>query len=121
MDEHKIAIYNFVKEMGYLKNENVLGILFYGSYLRGTNREGSDIDMHIIYNNKLPHKIIRGSKESNGIRVEYFEKPICDLYASIDNGMSQIVNSWVLLLSNAKIIFDRNGSIKKLQSLKHKT
>ena len=51
-------IFTFVKEMGYINNEHVLGILFYGSYLTGVNTENSDIDLHIILDNENPNHLI---------------------------------------------------------------
>ena len=67
-------ILSFVHEMGYLNNEHVLGLLFYGSYLTGFNNENSDIDLHIVFDNEDPNHLIRGNKVLDGTRIEYFEK-----------------------------------------------
>ena len=77
-------ILTFINEMGYLNNEHVLGILFYGSYLTGVNTTNSDIDLHIIFDNDEPTHLIRGNKIIDGTRIEYFEKPIEDIYQTID-------------------------------------
>ena len=45
------TIFDFIREMGYLEDEHVLGCLFYGSFLTGYNNSNSDIDLHIVFDN----------------------------------------------------------------------
>ena len=45
------VIKKFIIEMNYLNNEHVLGAFFYGSFLTGYNSKGSDIDLHIVFDN----------------------------------------------------------------------
>lgn len=33
MEKYELAIQKFIKDMGYLENNHVLGAFFYGSYL----------------------------------------------------------------------------------------
>lgn len=115
MEKYKICLKQFVQKMGYLQNKDVLGIVFYGSYLTGTNSSNSDIDLHIIMNNNNPDKIIRGSEVVNEIRIEYFEKPIADIYDSVENDFHNQNNALLSMIGCGKIIYDRFGDIMKLQ------
>lgn len=108
-------INKFIKEMNYLENEHVLGVFFYGSYLTGFNNSNSDIDLHVIYDNSNPKHLIRGNKYIDGIKIEYFEKPIKDLYLSVDNDFENQNNAFLSIIGTSKIIFDKNGELKKLQ------
>lgn len=109
------TILSFIDKMGYLKNEHVLGCFFYGSYLTGFNTKNSDIDLHIIFDDSDPKHLIRGNEYINGIRIEYFEKPINDMYLTVDNDFNNQNNALLSIVGTSKIIFDKNGDLKKLQ------
>lgn len=116
MDKILQIINKFIKEMDYLNNEHVLGIFFYGSYLTGYNNKNSDIDLHIIFDNHNPKHLIRGSSYIEGIRIEYFEKPIEDIYLSVDNDYQNQNNAMLSIIGNSKIILDKKGLLKQLQN-----
>ncbi len=109
------VILKFIDEMGYLRNEYVLGVFFYGSFVTGFNNENSDIDLHVIFDNSDPEHLIRGNHYVDGIRIEYFEKPINDLYLSVDNDYNNQNNAMLSIIGTARIIFDKTGELKKLQ------
>ena len=50
---YREALNKFIDEMNYLKNEDVEGILFYGSFHTGTYNEFSDIDLMILFNDQF--------------------------------------------------------------------
>lgn len=108
-------IIKFINKMGYLENKHVLGCFFYGSFLTGYNTKNSDIDLHIIFDNSDPKHLIRGNEYIDGIRVEYFEKPINDLYLSVDNDFSNQNNALLSIIGTSRIIFDKTGDLEKLQ------
>lgn len=108
-------IEKFIKEMGYYENKHVLGIFFCGSYLTGFNHKNSDIDLQIIFDNQDKERLIRGSKYIDGIRIEYFEKPIADIYQSIENDYNNQNNALLSIIGTSKIIFDKIGALKTLQ------
>lgn len=101
---------------GYLNNEHVLGILFYGSYLTGFYNQNSDIDLLIIFDNNCNKSIIRGNCYIEGIRVEYFEKPMDDVYSTINEDFLLQNNASLSIIGKSKIVFKRNESIEKLQN-----
>ena len=109
------TIIHFINKMGYLQNDHVLGCFFYGSFLTGYNTKNSDIDLHIIFDNFDSKHLIRGNEHINGIRIEYFEKPINDLYLSIDNDFCNQDNALLSIVGMSRIIFDKTGDLAKLQ------
>lgn len=109
-------ILKFIDEMGYLSNEHVLGILFYGSYFTGVNTENSDIDLHIIFDNEDLEHLIRGNKIIDGTRIEYFEKPILDVYETIEEGYINQDNASLTIFGKSKIIYARDEQLKILQN-----
>ena len=108
-------ILSFINEMDYLNNEHVLGILFYGSYLTGFNTEKSDIDLHVIFDDEDDEHLIRGNKVIDGTRIEYFEKPLGEIYQIIDEDYQSQNNAMVSIIGNGKIIYDKDENIKRLQ------
>ena len=109
------TITKFINIMGYLDDEHVLGCFFYGSFLTGYNNKYSDLDLHIIYDDEEPDRLIRGNTIVDGIRVEYFEKPISDMYESIDNDFNNQNSALFAIVGRARIIFDKHGDLHELK------
>lgn len=108
-------IEKFITMNKYKENVHAIGCFFYGSYLTGFYNEKSDIDLHIIFDNSDPKHIIRGNTKIDGKRIEYFEKPINDIYLSIENDYNRQVNALLSIIGTSRIIFDKTGDAKKLQ------
>lgn len=115
MDAYKMAIFHFIEKKEYLENEHVLGIIAYGSYLTGYNHKNSDIDMHIIMDDSDMH-LYRGVSQVDGFKIEYFEKPISDIYLSVENDFETNENALLTIIGHGKILFDRNNEMSKLKS-----
>ena len=111
----KDKILSFVQDMGYLNNEHVLGILFYGSYFTGFNEENSDIDLHIVFDNEDPNHLIRGNKVIDGTRIEYFEKPLADIYQTVNEDFLHQNNATLTIFGISKIIYAKDNQLKQLQ------
>ena len=109
------TIIKFIDKMHYLENKHVLGCFFYGSCLTGYNTKYSDIDLHIIFDDSNPRRLIRGVTHIGGRKIEYFEKPISDIKASIRNEFNHQDNSPLSIIGNSRIIFDRKGKLARLQ------
>lgn len=114
MEDYKKAVTAFIEAKKYLLNKDVLGIVLYGSYITGYNNIKSDIDMHIIMSGNTK-ELIRGSEMHHGYKIEYFEKPIYDIYESIENDFLTQCNSLLPIIGKGIILFDRYGKIKVLQ------
>lgn len=109
------TILKFIKDMDYINNKHVLGIFFYGSYLTGFNSKDSDIDLHIIFDNDDPKHLIRGNKVVDGIRIEYFEKTIGEVYKVIENDYNNQSNAPLLIFGNTSIVYSKDNQLKELQ------
>lgn len=115
MEKYQMAVSDFITKMNYLENKHVLGIIVYGSYVTGYNNKNSDIDMHIIKDDS-DERIYRGVSNIDGFKIEYFEKPISDVYLSIENDFETNENAYLTIIGHGKVLFDRDGSIEKLKS-----
>lgn len=105
----------FINEMDYVNNEHCLGILFYGSYLTGLNTAESDIDLHVIFDDYDPNHLIRGNKIIDNTRIEYFEKPIGDIYLTIEDDYKNQNNASLTIFGKSKIIYERDNQLSELQ------
>jgi predicted nucleotidyltransferase len=97
-----------IKFLEELKNnENVLGVILFGSWARGNNRPDSDVDLVVIikegymrtveYKNNQAFEIIYTTEKS---ALDFWESKIDDCF-----------NLW----SVAKIVYDKDGAIKELE------
>ena len=109
------TIQNFLKTNNYLQDEHILGVLFYGSYKHGLNNQNSDIDLHIIYDDSNPEHLIRGNTFVNGIRIEYFEKTISEIYNNVEEGYTTQDNATESIIGKADIIYEKDNSMQDLQ------
>ena len=109
------AITKFIEKMGYTSNEHFLGAIVYGSSLTGLNTETSDIDLHIIFDNSDPNKIIRGESLVDGKKIEYFEKTIEDVYLMAENEFANQNNASYSIIGKGEIVYERKGALTNLQ------
>lgn len=109
------TIQDFLKTNHYLQDEHILGVLFYGSYKHGLNNQNSDIDLHIIYDDSNPEHLIRGNTFVNGIRIEYFEKTISEIYNNVEEGYTTQDNATESIIGKAEIIYEKHNSMQDLQ------
>ncbi len=112
-------VYNTIKQFlnnnHYLQDPHVIGVLFYGSYKYGLNNRNSDLDLHIIYDDSKQDRLVRGNAIVNGIRVEYFEKPISEVVKTIDEGYLNQDNAAEAIIGRSEIIFQRDNRMHALQ------
>ena len=103
------TIQNFLKTNNYLQDEHILGVLFYGSYKHGLNNQNSDIHLHIIYDDSNPEHLIRGNTFVNGIRIEYFEKTISEIYNNVEEGYTTQDNATESIIGKAEILYEKDN------------
>ena len=115
MGKYLEIINKFIEKMGYRNNEHYLGVYFYGSCLTGFNTEDSDIDLHVIFDDSDKAHIYRGVSYIDGIKIEYFEKCISDLYLSVKNDIEEMNGSWYSMIGTSKIIEDKNNKLLELK------
>jgi predicted nucleotidyltransferase len=86
-------------------DENLLGILLFGSLATGTHSWKSDIDLIFIYENYEPDAGL-DNRFVDSIAVQYF---FTTLETLIHN--QETVSYLLHMFSEAKILFDRSGSV----------
>ena len=108
MEKYLNIIDKFITKMDYRNNSHFLGVYFYGSCLTGFNNSSSDIDLHIIFDDSDLKHIYRGVCYIEGIKIEYFEKCISDVYLSVKNDIKECNWSWYSMIGKSYIICDKN-------------
>jgi len=111
---HEI-IQKFIKDKNYLQDENVIGILFYGSSKYGLNTQNSDIDLLIVYNDLDNFSLIRGNAYIDGMRIEYFKKTIREIYINAEEDFMTQSNASLSIIGKAEIIYEKSNAMHYLQ------
>lgn len=111
---YRECLNKFINEMGYLKNQDVEGIIFYGSFHTNTYNEFSDIDLMILFNDDSDANQIKGYKTINGIQIEYFERTISKIYERANSDYMKCEDSLVSIVAFGEVVFDRNGKVQDL-------
>ena len=114
-DEVYNTVIKFMKKKDYANNEHFLGMIVYGSSLTGFNTDISDIDVHVIFDNADSNRIIRGETIVNGKKIEYFEKPIDDVYLTAENEFKNQNNASFSIIGKGSIVFEKNNSLTNLK------
>lgn len=92
--------------------DNILGIIFYGSYKYHTNNSQSDIDLLLITNDDYNYK---GVTYIDGIKIEFFEKNIYSLIEKLDNQEFNYNRFLTSVFKNGSIIYSKNSSMEFLK------
>ncbi len=96
---------NFIKELK--EDDNILGIILFGSWARGNNRPDSDVDLVVIQKDGYQRAIER--RDGQIFEIIYTtEKSAFDFW---NNHKDDCAGLW----QGAKILFDRDGGIEKLK------
>ena len=111
---YREVLNKFIDDMNYLKNPEVEGIIFYGSFHTNTYNEFSDIDLMILFDDDSDINQIKGYKTVNGIQVEYFERTISKMHERANSDYMKCEDSLLSIIGYGEIIFDRSGKVKDL-------
>lgn len=122
---YELIIYSFLKQYLYIKEENLLGVVFYGSSNYNMSNSSSDIDLLLITDTD---KNFKGCVYIDGIKIDYNERNIYDLlkeiqileYSKNTYLMSVFLNGSVILSKNQTVENLREEILLKKQSLKVK-
>ena len=96
---------DFIEELK--ENDNVLGIILFGSWARGNNRSDSDMDLVVIQKEGYQRAIEKRGGQIFEI-IYTTEKSAFDFW---DSHKDDCAGLWEV----AKILFDRDGSIELLK------
>lgn len=103
----------FIKKIKANYGHDLLGILLTGSLSKKILSKNSDIDLFILVKDR--GKRIRGIEIVNGIEVEYFINPPKQLESDMERERAQQKKITLNIFKDGKILYDKNGSLKKLQ------
>ncbi len=91
---------------------NVLGIILFGSWARGNNRPNSDIDLIVILKDGFKRTV--EYKDDQAFEITYTtEKSVMEYWKSQKDDCAGL---WKV----AKILYDKDGTIKKLEKFAQK-
>jgi len=102
----------------YKQDKNVLGIMLFGSVARNKFDQYSDVDIYILLNTKS--KCSRNNFMKGGVRIDIIFNTAKEVknYLKEDNGSVRRITSH--MLAHGKILFQREGVLKKVQLIAQK-
>jgi len=113
MKKWQLALNKFLAD--WKKKDYVLGAILTGSYATGLANKYSDIDVQIIFSNKYKWRE-RGNVKVDGFLIEYFANPICQFEKYLQQNFRLNIKTDANMYKTGKILFDKDGSVKKLRN-----
>lgn len=104
-----MALNTFLQD--WKDRKDVIGAVATGSYANNTQTKFSDVDVHIIFSNKVNWRE-RGNKIVNGFLIEYFANPLHqhEHYMKRDFVENKYTNARMFAMGN--ILFDKTGEVR---------
>ena len=102
----------FLEDFKY--KDDIVGILVCGSYITGNPSSHSDLDVHIILNEKVDYRE-RGNKIIEGLLIEYFANPPKQIREYFKEDYKNIRPMSQTQFITGKILLDKTGEVQKLK------
>lgn len=102
----------FLSDFEYTKD--IAGVLVCGSYITGNPTSHSDLDVHIILDNRVDYRE-RGNRIINGLLIEYFANPPKQILYYFDEDLKDKSLTSQVQFATGKIIFNKTGEVKALK------
>ena len=112
MNEWRDKLNIFLSDFEYTKD--VAGVLVCGSYVTGKPTKHSDLDVHIVLDNKVGYRE-RGNKIVGGLLIEYFANPPKQILRYFDGDLQDKSLMCQTQFATGEIIIDRFGDVAKLK------
>lgn len=112
VEKWKLALKEFLKQ--YEEDDDVIGAVLCGSYATGNYNENSDIDVYLVLKDGVTY-FSRGNTESNSYLIEYFMNTKEGIEKFMQKEFDNYKHSTTNMFAYGKIIYDLDGSVKKLQ------
>lgn len=93
--------------------KEVVGAIVCGSYVTGNPSKQSDIDLHIILDDKSNWRM-RGNEYVNGFLIEYFINPAKQHEKYFTEDINEKTKNNIHMFLTGKVLFDKNGDLKKI-------
>ena len=95
--------------------EDVVGVLVCGSYITGNPTKHSDLDVHIILDNRVDYRE-RGNKIIDGLLIEYFANPLKQILHYFEDDFKEKSLMAQTQFATGKIILDKVGDVESLKT-----
>lgn len=102
----------FLENWEYMND--TVGVLVCGSYITGNPSSHSDLDVHIILDEKVDYRE-RGNKIIDGLLIEYFANPARQVKEYFKEDYKQVKSMSQTQFVTGKIMFDKTGEVQKLK------
>lgn len=102
----------FIDNFEYI--DDVIGILVCGSYITGSPSKHSDLDVHLILDDKVDYRQ-RGNKIVDGLLIEYFANPKRQIRKYFKDDYNNIRPMSQTQFVTGKIMLDKTGEVKELK------
>ena len=112
MNDWKNKLDIFLADFEYV--DDVVGILVCGSYITGNPTGHSDLDVHIVLDDKVNYRE-RGNKIVEGLLIEYFANPSKQILRYFDEDMNAKDFMCQTQFATGKIILDKVGDVEALK------
>jgi len=112
MDDWNSKLDLFLADFEYA--DDVVGVLVCGSYITGNPTSHSDLDVHIVLNNKVDYRE-RGNKIIGGLLIEYFANPSKQILRYFDEDLKDKSLMCQTQFATGKIIMDKVGDVEALK------
>jgi len=99
---------------GFEHIDDAIGVLVCGSYVTGNPTRHSDLDVHIVLNDRVLYRE-RGNKIVDGLLIEYFANPPKQIlrYFEDDFGDGSLMAQ--TQFATGEIVLDKNGDVATLK------
>ena len=102
----------FLENWEYMND--TIGILVCGSYITGNPSTHSDLDVHIILNEKVNYRE-RGNKIVDGLLIEYFANPAKQIREYFKDDYKNIRPMSQTQFITGRILLDKTGEVQALK------
>lgn len=94
--------------------EDIVGILVCGSYITGNPSTHSDLDVHLILDEKVDYRE-RGNQIVEGLLIEYFANPPRQIRKYFEEDYHDVTPMSQTQFITGKILLDKTGEVQALQ------
>jgi len=112
MKDWKSKLDLFLADFEYA--DDVVGVLVCGSYITGNPTSHSDLDVHIVLDNKVDYRE-RGNKIVDGLLIEYFANPLKQILCYFDEDLKDKSLMCQTQFATGKIMMDKVGDVEALK------
>lgn len=102
----------FLKEIDL--KDDIIGVLACGSYITGHPSSHSDLDVHLILNEKVDYRE-RGNRIVDGLLIEYFANTPNQIRQYMEQDYNNITPMSLVQFRTGLIMMDTNGEVHKLK------